>query len=77
MTEAVPAEAMSFAVMAAVSCVLLTRVVVLPEPFQRTTESEIYPVPVTVKVKAAPPAEAVDGEIELTVGTGLFVGGGV
>jgi hypothetical protein len=29
------------------------------------------PVPTTVKVKDAPPAEAVDGEIEVIVGSGL------
>jgi hypothetical protein len=70
-TEAVPAVVMSAAVIWACSCVLLTNVVVRSLPFQRTTEVTAKFVPVAVSVKAAPPATALVGEIELRVGTGL------
>src|SRR4029077_7723005 len=55
-TEAVPAVAMSAAVMAAVSCVPLTKVVARALPFHCTTEAATKFVPVTVRVKALPPA---------------------
>ena len=51
-TEAVPAVAMSAAVMAAVSWVDEPKVVVRFAPFQRTTEPLMKLVPVTVRVKA-------------------------
>ncbi len=44
-------------------------------PFQSTVDPEMKLVPVTVNVNAAPPAGADDGEIAVTVGTGLFGGG--
>ena len=50
---------------------LLTNVVVRFVPFQRTTEVMAYFVPVAVSVKAALPATALVGEIELRVGAGL------
>jgi len=48
--EAVPAEAMSGAEMAAVSWVALTNVVARGEPFQSTTEPFTKFVPLTVRV---------------------------
>jgi hypothetical protein len=66
---------MLLAGMAAVNCVLLPNVVVRLEPFQRTTELEIKLEPSTVRVKAAPPAVALMGEMEVSVGTGFGLGG--
>src|SRR5256884_6462045 len=40
-------------------------------PFQRTTDVEMKPVPLTVRVKVAPPAVAPVGEIEVMAGTGF------
>ena len=72
-TVAVPAVAISAAVIAAVSCVAFTNVVVLAAPLNFTTEVNTNPVPLTVRVKAAPPAVALDGERELSVGAGLLM----
>ena len=47
---------------------------VLSAPFHRTFEVETKPVPVTVRVKAAPPAVAEEGERVVMEGTGLFAG---
>ena len=41
-------------------------------PFHRTTDPETNPEPLTVSVKAAPPAVALDGESEVIDGAGLF-----
>jgi hypothetical protein len=71
-TVAVPPVAMSLAKIAAVNCVLLTKVVVRGLPFHCTTELETKLVPVTVSVNAAPPAVALVGESEVTVGAGLL-----
>ena len=71
-TEAVPAVAMSAAEMEAVSIVLLEKVVARGDPFQFTTEVVTKPEPFTVSVKAAPPAVALLGEIELIAGTGFL-----
>jgi hypothetical protein len=71
-TVAVPGEAISAAVIDAVNCELLTKVVVLGLPFQFTTEEpETKPVPVTVKVNAAPPGVAASGCRGFKYGTGL------
>lgn len=70
-TVAVPAVAMSAAVMAADSCVALMKVVVWETPLNFTTEFETKPVPFTVNAKAAPPAVALGGAIEISVGAGL------
>lgn len=70
-TEAVPTVAMSAAVICAWSWVLLTNVVVRFVPFQRTTDVMAKFVPVAVSVKAALPAAALVGEIELRVGAGF------
>ena len=72
-TEAVPAVAMSAAEMEAVSTVLLEKVVVRGAPFQFTTEVVTKPEPLTVSVKATPPAVALLGEIEPIAGTGLLI----
>lgn len=68
----VPAAAICPAVIAAVTCVALTNVVVAAVPLKSTTEDELKFVPLTVKVKAAPPANALVGESDVIVGTGLF-----
>jgi hypothetical protein len=72
-TVAVPAVAISAAVIAAVNCVALTNVVVLAAPLNFTTEVDTNPVPLTVRVKAAPPAVALVGEREVAVGAGLLM----
>ena len=72
-TLAVPAVAISAAVIAAVTCVALTNVVVLAAPLNFTTDVDTNPVPFTVRVKAAPPAVALVGEIEDSVGAGLLI----
>jgi hypothetical protein len=60
-TEAVAAVAISPAVIAAVRCEPLTKVVVRGLPFQFTTEPEAKPVPSTVRVKAGPPGAMASG----------------
>jgi hypothetical protein len=72
-TVRVPAVATSVAVMAAVSVVPETYVVVRLEAFQRTTEVGTKLLPVTVRVKAWPPATADAGLSALVVGTGLVM----
>jgi hypothetical protein len=54
--------------MGAVNCVLLTNVVVLPEPFQFTVEPDKKFNPFTVSGKAGPVATALEGEREVIVG---------
>src|SRR5882724_6152999 len=71
-TGAVPVAAMSAAGIAAVSCVAETNAVARFTPFQRTAEVETNPVPLTVRVKAGPPAVTADGLSPVIVGTGLF-----
>ena len=72
-TLAVPAVAISATVIAAVNCVALTNVVVLAAPLNFTTDVDTKPVPFTVRVKAAPPAVALVGERELSVGVRLLM----
>src|SRR2546425_187055 len=72
-TWKVPLTAMSLAEIVAVSWLLLTNVVVRSALFQRTTEPEMKPVPVTISVKAASPAAVLFGESETICGTGLVV----
>jgi hypothetical protein len=62
--------AISVAVIAAVTCVALTNVVVVAVPLKLTVEPETKFVPLTVSVKAAPPAVALVGESEVIVGEG-------
>src|SRR5512146_1976334 len=69
-TLAVPRAAMSAAGIAALKRVEDTKVVGRSAPFQCTTESAMKPLPLTVNVKAAPPAvRAVGLMLEIT-GTG-------
>src|SRR5256885_12927906 len=63
--------AMSPAVIAACSWVLLTNVVVRAAPFHCTTDPLTKFVPFTVRVKAAAPTVALPGVSEAIVGTGL------
>ena len=74
-TFAVPATAMSVAGINAVIWVLLTKVVVRLELFQRTTDPVPFvptkPEPLTVSVKAAPPAKTELGLILVILGSGL------
>jgi transcription initiation factor TFIIIB Brf1 subunit/transcription initiation factor TFIIB len=72
-TMAVPAVAMSAAVIAACRLVLETKVVVRGLPFHWTVEEETKFVPVTASVNAAPPAPAELGFSELAVGDGLLI----
>ena len=72
-TVAVPAVAIAAAVIAAANCVALTKVVVLVAPLNFTTDVDTKAVPLTVRVKAAPPAVALVGEREAAVGAGLLM----
>ena len=73
-TWTVPIAAMSLAGIAAVIWVLLKKVVKRLLPFHCTTELSPNPVPATVRLKPAPPAGVMEGEMELIEGTGF--GGG-
>jgi hypothetical protein len=68
----VPATATSAAVIAAVTCVAVTKVVVRGEPLKLTTDPATKFVPFTVRVNAASPAVFVAGEMVVVVGTGLL-----
>src|SRR4029450_6337509 len=70
-TLAVPAAAMSAAPIWAVSLVLFTKLVGRALPAHCTTEPGIKPSPLTVSVKAAPPACAEAGARLSSAGTGL------
>jgi hypothetical protein len=72
-TAGVPVEAMLEAGMIAVNCVELTKVVTVVDPPKLTVEDAMKLVPLIVRVKAAPPATALLGEIVVIVGAG---GGG-
>ena len=71
-TCAEPAVPMSAAVMAAVSCVALTKVVARSWAFQRTLDAPTKFDPVTVSEKVRPPAEALAGSMDATEGEGLL-----
>lgn len=68
-----PAAAMSDARIAALTCVLLTKVVALFAPLNCKTAPFRKPAPFTVRVKAAEPAVTLDGESELIVGDALLI----
>src|SRR5215472_9976429 len=70
-TLGVPAAAISLAGMAAVSCVDETNVVVRLAPLTWTIEPLVKLEPVAVRVKAAPPAEAVLGLMLERIGAGV------
>ena len=67
-TWAIPAAATSGVVMEAVSCVLLTNVVLRLLPSQFTVELAVKLDPLTVNANAAPPAMAFAGRREVTTG---------
>ena len=69
---AVPAAATSATVMAALSCVALTYVVVRLLPFHWTCDDAMNPLPLTVSENAAAPASAVPGAMEAIAGAGLL-----
>jgi hypothetical protein len=69
-TLAVPALAMSLAGIAAVTCVVLTYVVVRGDPFQRTTDELTRPDPFTVSANAGSPAITLLGDSDVRAGTG-------
>jgi hypothetical protein len=71
-TGTLAAAAMSAAVIAVVSCVALTNVVVRALPFQFTVEPFTKLVPFAVSVKAVPPAIAPAGLKLVRVGAGLL-----
>ena len=72
-TLAVPTVAISEANIAAVICVLLTKVVALEAPLKLTVAPVTKPTPLTVCVNAAAPAAALEGKSELIVGTALLI----
>src|SRR2546422_424359 len=72
-TDAMPAVAISVRAMAARSWVLLTTVVGRGLPFHWTTDPATKWLPVAVSVTPVPPAVALLGERELSVGTGLLM----
>ncbi len=64
LTPAVPDVAISAAVIAAVNCPLLTKVVVRGDPFHCTLEVDMKLDPLTVRLKLAPPAAVLVGDNE-------------
>ena len=68
MTGNEPTAAMSAAVMAAVTRVALTTVVVRAAPFHSSTAPDAKLLPSAVSVKAAPPATALAGVSVVSVG---------
>ena len=70
-TAGVPVEAMLAGGMATVNCVELTKVVASADPPKLTIEAATKLVPLTVSVRAAPPATILLGEIVVRVGVGL------
>ena len=73
MTLPVPIAAMSAAVMAACNWVFETNVVVSAVPFHCTVEAATKLVPVTVSVKAVPPATAELGLNKVIAGGGTLI----
>lgn len=64
---------MSVAAIAAVSCVPLINVVALVAPLNITADPDTKPEPFTVKVKAVPPAVALDGKRDVMATFGLLI----
>src|SRR5207244_9842066 len=71
-TRAVSADSLPVALPVACSCPEFTNVVVRLAPFQLTTDPLTNPLPFTVRVNAAPPAVADDGDSELIEGGAVF-----
>jgi hypothetical protein len=76
-TSAGPMAAMSLEGMLAMSCEVLTNVVMRLLPLHCTTDVWTKFAPFTVRVKAAPPAGTTDCDSDVKVGTGFAGGGGV
>jgi hypothetical protein len=72
-TDAVPAVAISAAVIAAVNCVALTNVVVRLLPFHCATDVLMKFDPFSVNVNAGPAAVAELGDSEASTGTGVVI----
>jgi hypothetical protein len=72
-TDAVPAVAISAAVIAAVNCVALTNVVVRVLPFHCATDVLMKLLPFSVSVNAGPAAVAELGDSEASTGTGVVI----
>ena len=70
LTCAVPTDATSDAVTSIFSCVALTNVVVRLAPFQRTTDDDRKPLPVSESVIGTP-ATAGAGDSDVSAGTGF------
>ena len=70
-TAAKPGVAISVAGIEAISSVLVRKVVVRVEPFQRTSDVVTKPVPITDRVKAGPPAGVDDGSRRVIAGVGF------
>jgi len=70
--DAVPAVAISPAVIVAVTVVEEMKVVLRAEPLKLTVDDALKFVPFTVSVNCAPPAIVDVGEIEVVVGTGFL-----
>ena len=73
MTVLDPAVCTADAGTVAVSCVEETKVVVRFEPFQRTSEPETNPEPVTVRLKAGLPTAALPGLMAVMMGSATTV----
>ena len=71
--EGVPSVVISEAGMAAVSCPVLTKVVVLADPLILITDAVLKFDPSTVSVKAGSPAQTEEGVISAITGTGLVM----
>ena len=70
--DAVPAVAISPAVIVAVTVVEEIKIVLRAEPLKSTVDDALKFVPLTVRVNCAPPAIVEMGEIEVVVGTGFL-----
>jgi hypothetical protein len=70
-TRAAPADVISPVPNDTVKVVALTKVVVRVEELNVATELGTNPVPVSVRVKAGPPAVSSDGESDFKTGTGF------
>src|SRR5579872_4190505 len=75
-TSAVPTVDKSAAKIVALNCVVLTKVVVRAEPFQRTVAPATKPLPCTVNTKLDEPAAVFIGDRLAITGKPLEIGGG-
>ncbi|HEY4817520.1 MAG TPA: hypothetical protein VIH67_08810 [Candidatus Acidoferrum sp.] len=72
-TAALPGLAIQLAGTAAASCVELPNVVASDAPFHKTVSPETKLAPLTVSVKVAPPAGALEGDSAVRLGTGGLI----